>query len=1133
MKPIYQVKQDFINALRNGNIHSIKHQYKQDIYGWSFDGVKDLIRTIPSFEQYIVGKLKPKSISELGQCSRKFCRPKNFITEALWVIDELRLCKNDLIKFVKIKPVIENLVLSGNYEAAREGLHDFNQQCGYSVWSLEIELLTYCLEKKYNEAIEFLSRINEENEKVNSGFVKYLLYWLYKRSLPNISPLKYDFDLLSYEKRNKTTFDDDKFKYFLFRLDYFEHPYTKDMSCFPIMESPHSIYDRYVTLCHMINSYISFGNNEEKLCAIEIGETLFRLFGDEKLISYSIIKNKTAPVKYFNDLFINILDAYYCGDYNQSYSLCKNFLQSNYPTIDIIKIYCRSLLFLGKDYENVGNDKSLINQVSKCLYKILDGDIGYIESLSRIHKNLYSFDIAYGLNHFLREERAGKVSHLELKLINTTFYDPYFENIYSDEKEKIEYLDMGLTHFPNSPSISYQKGRLLKNVSNFNVVRYIKDVDTAKIYYENDDFPSCIDIMNELMTLYPNCAPIIQTATQYIFDSLLKLDRNKDAYLFYISSYLASPIKVSKTNTKPLVDLFSKNKFKGERLTIELVLFIILNSEKATDKSYILEKFLAYNDCSLPSEYLSSDLIHWDNLIEVLFLHILNDELLRHLLVISSTQELLKERKRIVDILCEKCVLLNDEFRKIRQEIEQELDAYSASINDDESKIYANVPAIIKYEGDNLRILFDQLKTLYNVTDKSNRIWVVKGEAKDCNSIVPLSSLEQPVDMTDNVLAEISLQIFDAVRYLFLKSRFGIGTYLSTRIRHGVFEGELRSVFEKRHLALYMENNKYVYDPYWKREYSLSQPMYEELMNGLINISMCIDSQINYLKKEVIQIKIKPEESGLIDFSNIPEDEIFQSVISSYTDSLTSKNQFEEFIRNLINYLWGVMERCLKRIRDLFEKEAFSIISERLLSLNNLHVLSEKSNFSREFKEAINNASIELNHKQIRIKHWFHIQDVRIENYKLRDLINLSMDTCKRYHPGKIVHLETDEVDISLFGWSRIHLSDVFRTIFTNMILYCKHDFLPKLLLRIKEKDGKLILEFINDIDCDEKELNLKLSSVMNSSEALQKEGRSGLVKIRKIIKFDLGCEDNEIEAFAKEGKFTTKVSIDLKKLRC
>lgn len=63
---------------------------------------------------------------------------------------------------------------------------------------------------------------------------------------------------------------------------------------------------------------------------------------------------------------------------------------------------------------------------------------------------------------------------------------------------------------------------------------------------------------------------------------------------------------------------------------------------------------------------------------------------------------------------------------------------------------------------------------------------------------------------SDNVIAEAATQLFDVIRRAFLKSRFGLGTYLSTRIRHGVFEGELRSGLARLNLVYSTEGTTYI-----------------------------------------------------------------------------------------------------------------------------------------------------------------------------------------------------------------------------------------------------------------------------------------------------------------------------------
>ena len=228
-------------------------------------------------------------------------------------------------------------------------------------------------------------------------------------------------------------------------------------------------------------------------------------------------------------------------------------------------------------------------------------------------------------------------------------------------------------------------------------------------------------------------------------------------------------------------------------------------------------------------------------------------------------------------------------------------------------------------------------------------------------------------------------------------------------------------------------------------------------------------------------------------------------------------------------------EKCLARIRDNFENDFIQNISEHLMTLNDMQIKSNES-FYTDFKECINTAHLNLEHKRVKIGYWFHIQDVRIENYKLIDFINLTWATCKRYHPAQFANLKKNgnaNLNQILLGSTRIHLSDVFRIVFTNMFLYSKRTIVLDFLLTINEDDSdNLIFQFSNEIDCEEVELNNHLESLINSSENLQKEGGTGLVKIQKIIKYDFGYESNHLNVKAENGIFTTTITINMANLR-
>lgn len=1133
MKPKYQVKQDFMNAIKDGSIHRLKHQYKQNFGSWRFDGIRELISSNSIYRKFIVGELTPKGINELGDSSRKFCRPKSFISEAQWVIEEIKFCKKEIAQFIDLKKEIELQILTGDYIKAREQIKKMQKHLGFSVWSLEMTLLTYCLENDYNTAFSLITKINEENSNVKSGFVKTLIYWLYKRSNTRVSPIKYDFDLLGFEKRNQSCFDEERFNYFLFRLNYYEHPYFPNMCGFTIMESPNSIYDRYINLVKLIQSYFCFGNSIEKEIAIELAVTLNKITKDSNLINYSIIKDGRVPESFYNTKFISLLDAYYSGSYNLAIEIGQSLLSANVISLDIIKIYCRSLLFEDREFKSIGKVGSPLNQIIACVYDILSGKVSRISDLEKLCKNLYEFGIASDLDYFIRKEKTGEDLHFNLKLINSFCYDPLFVNLFEDEESKIAFLDFGLKMTPDALSISYQKGRIKKDVGQFKVVSYIKDLDLAKIRFEQFDYEGCIRIMSELKATYSNCSPVVQTAVQYIFESLFHQKKYKNAYSFFIDTYIESPAFISKTRASLLIEFFHNCKFKNERLTLKYLLFILINSDSSTDKSYVLEKYLNYKELKLPSELISQISQEDITILEILFFHILTDDVLRHLMGIRSTKDLLAERQAIVKSLLPRSILLKEFYENEIQKIEEELDAYGASISDDESKIYANIPAIIKYEGDKIRPLFEQLQTLYNVS--GSKVLLVNGFGTLNETIVPIDSLEQPVEMTDNILSEISLQIFDTIKLSFLKSKFGVGSYLSTRIRHGVFEGEMRSFLVKAHLALTMENGKYIPDDYWMNTYNLSEEENSDLTNQLEAFSKFIDDQINFFKKNVIQIKLNKEDTGYLDFSEIPEDEIFQSIVSSYQLTVGSKNQFEDFVKRVTDSLWGMIEKCLVKIRYNFEHEFIEHISTHLMTLNETKKTTN-SQFNTEFKEYVNTASLELDHKRVKIEHWFHIQDVRLENYKLADFINLTWDTSCRYHPAKFAKLKISgnaNLQQILLGNTRTHLNDVFRIVFTNMFLYSKKELVLYFDLIINEDNfNNITFEFINKIDCDVDVLNSRLERIINSPENLQKEGGTGLIKIQKIIKYDFGCEDNLLSVTAKDNLFTTTIRINIANLR-
>lgn len=83
-----------------------------------------------------------------------------------------------------------------------------------------------------------------------------------------------------------------------------------------------------------------------------------------------------------------------------------------------------------------------------------------------------------------------------------------------------------------------------------------------------------------------------------------------------------------------------------------------------------------------------------------------------------------------------------------------------------------------------------------------------------------------------------------------------MGTYLITRIRHGVFEGELRSGLARLDLVYNTESTIYIPNQIWRRDFNLDTQNNDKLNKCIIDFSRRIDKLITDFKDTVIQIHV-------------------------------------------------------------------------------------------------------------------------------------------------------------------------------------------------------------------------------------------------------------------------------------
>ena len=82
------------------------------------------------------------------------------------------------------------------------------------------------------------------------------------------------------------------------------------------------------------------------------------------------------------------------------------------------------------------------------------------------------------------------------------------------------------------------------------VVDYIRDIDNAKILFENEDFNSSLERWKDIVEKYKYSKSIIQIALKYAFECMVNEDKYLEAIKFYVNNYIDNPVSVAKINIK-------------------------------------------------------------------------------------------------------------------------------------------------------------------------------------------------------------------------------------------------------------------------------------------------------------------------------------------------------------------------------------------------------------------------------------------------------------------------------------------------------------------------------------------------------------------------------------------------------
>ena len=1087
---------------------------------------------VPKIKSAIWGERYPKSIEQIGGTKHYFFKAKDFRREMNWLSVQISLEAKKISDYVHKRDEVERLILLGQLSQAESALENILKDFGYSVWYYEMKFLILARQDKEDKIWKLETEINEK--KNQTSYFAYLIYSLAKRSMKNNSAFNYDAELDSQIERSRTSFLKDQCDFFHLFLNFYRNYAEKDVTAAISMVSPLSMIDRYNFFVNSLRaSYIK--RKADRHYITHIAHYIYQRTQDKYLLPLALLEDsQVAAEEYYDTELIEILNHYYQGDFDRVLQLCRQYIKINPSNFDIVKVYVRTLIFKHESYSPIAKGQNvLINEIAQQVFDVLVAkeNTNELAQFYQIQKSISGLSIACGMDYFYQGERHmhPDITLYALSLYN---YNPLFARILDTSDARLKYIADGKCKFGEQAFLLLCEQReKLEQIVDGRIYSNIREAQNAAIVYQKGDYEEAIQKWSQILEENERYMPIAESAVLSIFDSYVKLGQNMNAIRFYVKEYLKGSAYVSKIDVAPFMKYLRNNHYQcGIKHSVDVLIFVFRNADREEQKSFILEKYWNYLGVRNSHEFIEK-MVQNDEpqeKVEKVLSQLVEEDIMRHSMFVNSTKNQLEE----CQVICQYLSSLESEKHELYlnwgAETTYEIQVYENMNKMDESRIYANTTAIYKYVLADKEDIYHQFKYIYDLSRKGDYILY---DGSTCIALNLSPDSDTGYKRTSLAYSEVACQLFDAIKDAFLTSNFGLKTYLSTRIRHGVLENDIRQCFDGQHLLLESNGKQYIADKAWRIKYGLKEAEHIDLMGKLDALSRNIAKAIEDFKRDVLQIKQEEKEPGMFVYT-IERDNKVAAVIQADANS----NNFEEFCFYVMEILLQHTGTSLDRIRDYVRQDFSQILDDILLNFEKTLDDYEKiPNFYADIKSSVQHVRDALNTTMPRIESWFRLQEAHFEDFYLDENMSVVWNIIRRSYSNINVHVEDnidDELHQKIAAAFCMPFGDMLTIIFSNMFQHSLKERTRQFIIAGNVEDGIAHLHFENKIDGKEEELNKRLKEKLTDNSRLQKEGGSGISKVKQILHYDLRCADNGIDMSAKDGMCSTDVYINLDSIK-
>lgn len=1021
--------------------------------------------------------------------------------------------KDILNLFVGLLSQFEKHFLLGDFNKCLDILHEINDRVSYSYWGADIEIKLSRLITGLPGATTKHNEIFAENNRFS---------FLYNFSLKT-SAIDTPFD--------------SEVEHILKRIDNQETKEFVIFHSFPFIDNKEGSWIYSNSTFSIIDLYCGFIYSLDCLSDETINNKKFLRFFNiisSTIDDYRLKKRCCLYNKKFDDIKNEkerqeIISDYLWNNYEGVVIKGECYIVEKPFDISIIDLYVKSCILTGKEITGADTDSSIIQKIIYYYYRYLlnnnESEI-FEKKLINICKVWYNIPSIKHLYLMIEDRSSNDITQLSKNYwrssLGFNIQDVCFYSDISDRQAFVSSLDykLGLKY-----ESYYKNADLVDNVDFFD----FQLCETNKISGFIYELDKSIE-EKTIPSFYRN------SICSYVFNQHLLLKHINDAIsLFAREMTCEESLHLTVLDNRLIQEIVDSDIDKQFSNSLDFAIFYTYVNAAPYKRYLSLKRFLKQNNVNKVSELL----IDGSKKLKFLLENVADRQVLALHRLHKNSNDVIDERimicKNLFDYYKDKSYL--EEISSLSKE--QTINGLVQEV--DNSKIYVDTDNIKNKElkDKEFNVLFDIFK---NTDAKIKYLEEKIPKLREVVSLLQSQGLSFTLFSSNNAMEIDYKQSLFKTLYLNVRDKFvydpkyGLDYYLSTRIRHGTIDNQLRNHLQEFQLVTNTDDSgNYIRNEYWYYRLGNSK----KCMDILNDFSRSADKIIFDLKSERIQIKTEDDTKkteAVFDFSS---DKLTDYIDSIFIDC--SKSDFDNCVLLIFEKLWEYTEVCLSKMRDVLSEtqETMRKLLEQLYS-DITKLLGHNNSFLNEFKTAIISCQTSLQSDFNKVQSWFQRKDISTFDFSIQQAFDASLSAINRINQDGLTVNKTINSTSSFHGKYFGAMHDLFHDILNNVLDYEKKQKrkLGTADVKIEESDHILNILVVNPIAKEDvanlesiiDELEGRYSSLISKGRS-RSEGKSGFTKIYNIVTNVFESPDNKYTNRIENDLFKVEISINISKL--